>query len=207
VSPREAILCCSTCGQVQRVSTLNPGTAAVCCRCGSVVEERKLGSLHFTAALSLAALIFYVPANIYPILHMTIYGAHSENTAWQGAMSLIQHNQIFVGIIVLLASIVVPFLKLLGLLFLTLSAKARWTRWRKERTAILHFIDVIGPWAMLDVFLLAVLVSLVKLGQIATVVPGPGLLAFTCVVVLTILATMSFDPKLIWEGAESCDDR
>jgi paraquat-inducible protein A len=206
MSSREAILCCSTCGQVQRVAMLGPGMAALCCRCGSVIDERKAGSLHLTAALSLAALIFYVPANLYPILDMTIYGAHQENTVWEGAMSLIQHHQVFVGIVVLLASIVVPFLKLLGLLFLTLTAKARWPRFRKERTAILRFIDVIGPWAMLDVFLLAVLVSLVKLGQIATVLPGPGLLAFTCVVVLTILATMSFDPRLIWEGAESCDD-
>ena len=90
-------------------------------------------------------------------------------------------------------------LKLLGLFYLVVTAQVRSTRRRRERTLVYKVIEVIGPWAMLDVFLLAVLVALVKLGEIATVRPGPGLLAFTSVVVLTILASASFDPKLIWE--------
>jgi len=103
----------------------------------------------------------------------------------------------FIAVIVFLASILIPLLKLLGLFFLV--ATARSTRWRRERTRIYQVIDVIGPWAMLDVFLLAILVALVKLGELATVLPGPGLIAFTAVVVLTILASATFDPRLIWE--------
>jgi paraquat-inducible protein A len=79
-------------------------------------------------------------------------------------------------------------------------------RWRRERTRIYRFIEVIGPWAMLDVFLLAVLVALVRLGQLATVLPGRGLLAFTCVVVLTLLASAMFDPRLIWQAKDKPDD-
>jgi len=99
---------------------------------------------------------------------------------------------------VFLASIVIPLLKLLGLAFLVASVKFGSGRRLRGRTRIFQFIDAVGPWAMLDVFLLAILVALVKLGDLARVVPGPGLVAFTCVVVLTMLASQSFDPKLIW---------
>jgi paraquat-inducible protein A len=93
---------------------------------------------------------------------------------------------------------VIPLLKLVGLFFLVATAALGSPRRRAGRTWIYRTIDVIGPWAMLDVFLLAVLVALVKLGELATVVPGPGLLAFTAMVVLTTLASSSFDPRLIW---------
>jgi paraquat-inducible protein A len=109
-----------------------------------------------------------------------------------------QYNEYFVAAVVFLASIVVPLFKLLGLLFLVASVKWRRGRRLRARTHIFRFIDAIGPWAMLDVFLLAILVALVKLGDLGQVIPGPGLVAFTCVVVLTILASQSFDPKLIW---------
>jgi paraquat-inducible protein A len=94
---------------------------------------------------------------------------------------------------------VIPLLKLTGLFFLVVSSMLQKGRWRRWRTGLYKFIDAVGPWAMLDVFLLAVLVALVKLGQLATVVPGPGLFAFAGVVVFTMLASSAFDPKLIWE--------
>jgi paraquat-inducible protein A len=103
-----------------------------------------------------------------------------------------------VALIVFLASIVVPVMKLAGLLYLVVTTRFGIGRRLRDRARIYRFIDVIGPWAMLDVFLLAVLVGLVQLGQIATVLPGPGLLAFAAVVVLTMLASASFDPKTIW---------
>jgi paraquat-inducible protein A len=169
------------------------------------VREGPHGSLQVTAALAVAALILYVPANIYPILRMHFYGAYSENTVWDGVVSLAQSRQYFVALIVFLASIAVPILKLAGLLYLVISARFGLGRRLRSRTRIYRFIDVVGPWAMLDVFLLAILVALVKLGQIATVLPGPGLIAFTAVVVLTMLASASFDPRTIWgrEGRQA----
>jgi len=195
-----AVLCCDTCGLVQRVDPLQPGAVAECFRCGSFLAARRgTGSVHVTAALSLAALALYVPANIYPILRMTLYGAESDNTIWDGVVSLARHNQWGVAAIVFMASIVIPLLKLAGLFFLVASVRWRFGRRLRTRTAIYKFIDRVGPWAMLDVFLLAILVALVKLGQLATIVPGPGLLAFTAVVVLTLFASSAFDPRLIWE--------
>jgi paraquat-inducible protein A len=102
---------------------------------------------------------------------------------------------------VFLASMVVPLLKLVGLLVLVSGAESGTIRWRRARTRLYRFIDLIGPWAMLDVFLVAVLVALVRLGPLATVIPGPGLAAFTGVVVLTMLATALFDPRLLWQQA------
>jgi paraquat-inducible protein A len=199
MAAQETVLACETCGLTQRVDDLAPGQSAECIRCGSTILARPAAaSLEVTAALTIAALVLYVPANIYPILRMSMYGAYSENTVWDGVVNLFKYNEYLVAAIVFLASIVIPLLKLLGLLFLVASVK--WGRGRRlrARTRIFQFIDAIGPWAMLDVFLLAILVALVKLGDLARVIPGPGLLAFTCVVVFTMLASQSFDPKLIW---------
>ena len=196
----ENVVACETCGLVQRVEPLPKGAAAECFRCGTFLGvQRSRASLHVTAAMSLAALVLYVPANIYPILRMEFYGAHSDNTIWDGVVSLAQHGQWGVAAIVFMASLAVPLIKLAGLFFLVLSTIARKGRRLRWRTGLYKLIDTVGPWAMLDVFLLAILVALVKLGQLATVVPGPGLVAFTGVVVLTMLASAAFDPKLIWE--------
>jgi paraquat-inducible protein A len=202
--PTQTVLACGLCGQLQQVAILEPGMALECCRCGAVIRERRRRSLATPAALALAALILYVPANLYPILRMEWYGAYTESTVWDGVVSLAKGHQWFVAVIVFLASIVIPLLKLAGLFFLTITTRIGTRRWLRARTQIYRFIDVIGPWAMLDVFLLAILVALVKLGQFATILPGRGLVAFSCVVVLTILASASFDPRLMWEKAEGC---
>jgi paraquat-inducible protein A len=197
-----ALVTCGACGLVQRLESLPQGTVAKCARCGSRLEKYRRNSLARTAAFSLAALMLYVPANIYPILRMEIYGVRSENTVFGGAVTLFRQGEPLVAAIVFLASIVIPALKLLGLFYLVISTRLGSRRARTARTWIYKTIDVVGPWAMLDVFLLAVLVALVKLGRLATVLPGRGLVAFTSVVVLTILASSSFDPTLIWKEPE-----
>jgi paraquat-inducible protein A len=158
----------------------------------TVPEESRARRLEATVALALAALILYVPANLYPILRMHLHGVYSESTVWDGVTNLALHGQWLVAVIVFLASIAIPLAKLLGLFFLVASARLDPVRWRDERRRVFGLIDTIGPWAMLDVFLLAILVALVKLGDFATVLPGPGLLAFACMVVLTMFASASF---------------
>src|SRR3954471_7134967 len=196
--PVENIVACPVCALAQRIDTGQAG-AFECVRCGAFLgREPERASLHVTGALTLAALVLYVPANLYPILRMYWSGAYSESTVWDGVVSLAQSNQWFVAVVVLLASIVIPLIKLLSLFYLVLSAQLRVRRLQRLRTRLWRFVDVIGPWAMLDVFLLAVLVALVKLGSLATVLPGPGLTAFCAVVVLTVLASSTFDPRLIW---------
>lgn len=198
---QESVVSCDTCGLVQTVPGLASGTVAECMRCGSFLGARRnTRSLEVTAALSLAALILYVPANIYPIMKMYLYGGYSESTVWDGIVMLVQNEQWFVAVVVFLASMVIPLVKLAGLFSLVVTARMGWGRRLRSRTQLYKFIDAIGPWAMLDVFLLAVLVALVKLSSWAKILPGPGLIAFTAVVVLTMLASASFDPKLIWRN-------
>jgi paraquat-inducible protein A len=194
----DAVVACKTCGLVQRLEELGPGLVAECARCGSRLARHRPNSLGRTAAFSLAALTLYVPANIYPILEMNMYGVYSRSTVWDGCRTLFEHGEILVAVVVFLASMVIPFLKLVGLFFLVTTTMLGSPDRRPVRTWIYWAIDAVGPWAMLDVFLLSVLVALVKLGELATVFPGPGLLAFTAMVVLTILASSSFDPRLIW---------
>jgi paraquat-inducible protein A len=181
---------------------LPPGTVAECVRCGDVIERRTGHSLHKTAAFSLAALLLYGPANLFPILRMTIHGITSENTVWEGTRRLFADGDYFIATVVFLASIVIPLLKLLGLFVLVLCAWLDVGSGKPLRTWLFNIIEGIGRWAMLDVFVVAVLVSLVKLQRLATIFPGKGLLAFTLVVMLTLFASASFDPQLIWEKSE-----
>jgi len=196
----QSMVSCDTCGLVQAVEPLAPGMVAECTRCGSFLAARRsTGSLHVTAALSLAALVLYVPANVYPIMKMYLHGAYSESTVWDGIKILMDHHEWAVAIIVFLASMVIPLVKLAGLFSLVVTSRMGWGRRLRGRTHLYKFIDAIGPWAMLDVFLLAVLVALVKLQGWAEILPGTGLFAFTAMVVLTMLASAAFDPKLIWQ--------
>src|SRR5262245_20369699 len=144
----ESIVSCDTCGLVQQVDPLAPGMVAECIRCGSFVAARRSNrSLHVTAALSLAALILYVPANIYPIMKMYMYVAYSENTVWDGIVFLGKGGQWGVAFIVFMASMVIPLVKLAGLFSLVVTTQMGWGRRLRDRTRLYKFIDVVGPWA------------------------------------------------------------
>jgi paraquat-inducible protein A len=188
-------MACHICGLVQRLPDELKALEARCVRCDTLIHRHVPNSRARTMAFALAALVLYIPANLYPVMTMDTMGRHSENTVWAGVVSLCQEGMWFVGGVVFVASILVPVLKLLGLFFLALNGGRYWPR---AGSWIFKAISRIGPWAMLDVFLLAVAVALIKFGKFGRVAAGPGIIAFTAVVVLTILASSSFDPRLIW---------
>jgi paraquat-inducible protein A len=192
----EGLIACDNCGLINQAGPVSVGERAVCARCGEVIQRYNPNSRARTAAFALAALCFYLPANLYPVLRMEYMARYSENTVWSGVVTLYRDGMWFVAGVVFCASILIPLLKLAGLLFLVI----RWgPRWQRTRGWIHRVIGWLGPWAMLDVFLLAILVSLLKLKQIATVTPAPGIIAFAAVVVFTLLASSSYDARLIWE--------
>jgi paraquat-inducible protein A len=193
----KGLVSCQICGLIQELRELPRGYQAECARCGSIIVKVHSYSRALTAAFSLAALFLYVPANIYPLMMMHYLGRETENTVWGGVRALWQDRMWGVAVIIFLASMVVPLLKLIGLFFLV---SVRDRRGRKARLWIFKIIEKIGPWAMLDVFLLAIMVAVIRFGRFATVIPGPGIVAFTAVVVLTLLASSCFEPRLIWEG-------
>jgi paraquat-inducible protein A len=196
------LIACQVCGQIHEEPEVAPGYKAECARCGSVIKRKTIGSLHFTAALTLCALLLYLPANLFPIMTMDLYGRLTESTVYSGAVSFYDSGEYFIALVVFLASMLIPFLKILGLLFLVISIHFRWDKDRLLRVRVFQIIDSLGRWAMLDVFALAILISLVKMQRLAHVIPGPGLLAFALVIIFTLLASWSFDPRLIWDEEE-----
>ena len=181
-----------------RPSPCARGMVAKCQRCKSVLARGIPQSLSWTAAFSLSALLLYLPANLLPILLLQTHGRTTTNTVWQGVKALYDDGDYIISIIVFLASILIPLLKLTGLFLLVVSVKLK-ARWLPmPRTWVYKIIEGIGRWAMLDVFVLAILVSLVKLQGLALVLPGQGLICFGGVVVFTLLASASFDPQRIW---------
>lgn len=190
---------CRWCGQVHSLPALKPRESALCRRCGGKLAGGRQSDLRRTAAYSLAALILYWPANVFPILRLNMYGATTTNTVWQGCRRLYEGGDKTIALVVFLASIVVPFLKLAGLFALSTTSALRSARWRRGRTRLFRVIDAAGRWAMLDVFVLAIVVSLIRLQRLASAEPGAGALAFTGVVVFTLLASRSIDSRLIWE--------
>ncbi len=190
------VIACETCGLVQQLGEVPPRHRATCVRCDGMLERSDPNSRARTAALALAAVCLYVPANIYPIILMEYLGRHTQNTVWGSVRALYREGMWAVAILVFAASMLIPLLILLGLFFLVTN---RGRRWQQSRTRVHKIIYNIGPWAMLDVFLLAVMVALIRFGKFATVIPGPGIFVFASVVVLTILASSSYDSRLIWK--------
>ncbi len=173
-----------------------------CPRCRSQIISRKKNSAARTWALLIAAAIFYVPANIFPIMTVVSFGRKNHDTIISGIFYLMESGQWVIAVVVLFASIFVPVFKIAALTFLTFSIQIK-TRWRpKERAFLYRIIETIGRWSMIDVFMISILIALVKLKALATVEAGPGALAFAAVVILTMFAAMTFDPRLIWDQAE-----
>ncbi len=161
-------------------------------------------SLHRTAAFALAAAFMLLPANFVPILHSELAGDIRTDTIWTGIVELYAKGLWPLAAIVFIASLVIPFCKLAGLGILLLSAhRGAPRRHLRPLTRLYAFLDVIGRWSMLDVFLVAFLAGVVRFGAPAQVTPLPGIVAFAIVVTLTILATRAFDPRILWMPAPS----
>jgi len=196
----ETLVACNTCGLVQRMEPLPPGAVALCARCNFAISSRKPYSRMRTGAFALAALLLYFPANYFPIVTTYYWGAHQATTIFDGIRGLFQQGSYFVGGLVFTTSILTPALKILGLLFLVATLNSG--RWKKFRTYVYKIIQIVDPWNMLEVTLLAILVSVAELGKVATVHPGAGVFSFAGVVVCTLLATITFDPRLVWDTPE-----
>ena len=173
-----------------------------CPRCGAAVHQREPNSLSRTWALIIAAFILLIPANLFPIMTFTIKGSGEPSTIIDGVLMMVHHGMIPIALIVFIASICVPFLKLAGLAMLLLSVQFKWKTSARQRTTMYTLIETIGRWSMLDVFSIAVLGALVELGMLANVKAGPAGTFFCAAVVITIFAAESFDTRLIWDADE-----
>jgi paraquat-inducible protein A len=203
--PGRALVSCHNCDQLAVMRPLVARARAQCPRCGAVLHRRKPNSIARTWALVLTAAILYVPANVLPVMTVIYFGRGEPNTILSGVKELIQAGMWPVALLVFFASITVPVLKLLGLTFLLITVQRRST-WRlRDRGLMYRIIEQVGRWSMVDIFMISILVALVNLGAIATIAPGVGAICFAAVVITTMFASMSFDPRLIWDAEESGD--
>lgn len=197
VSDGEPLLLCETCGLVAPAAA---GDTA-CPRCGAHRHFRKPESVTRAWALVITALILYVPANIFPVMTVISFGKGEPDTILSGVKALFYGGMWPLALLVFFASITVPVLKIIGLMFLLVTTR-RGSRWRlRDRTLLYRIVETIGRWSMIDIFMLSILAGLVQLGSIATIRPGVGALSFAAVVVITMFAAAAFDPRLMWDAA------
>ena len=197
-----SLLSCHSCNLLSKTSGSHGHSHALCPRCGAPLHQRKTNSLTRTWALVIAAFIFYIPANVLPITLVTSLGKTQADTIMSGVIYFVQTGMWPIALVIFVASVAVPLIKLFVLSFLLISVQRKW-KWRpKDRTRLYRIAEAVGRWSMVDIFVVTILVALVKLGGLATIDAGPAASYFAAVVVTTIFAAMSFDPRLIWDVME-----
>ena len=189
------LLSCHACGLLQP-------RAQRCTRCHAALHMRRPDSLSRTWALIIAAALLYIPANLLPVMHTASLTGHEDDTIMSGIVYFWTSGSWPLAIIVFVASILVPMLKLFVLALLAWTAGRR-SAWRPvERTKLYRLVEFIGRWSMLDIFVVTLTVALVRFQTLAVITARPGAIAFGSVVILTMLASMQFDPRLIWDPVD-----
>ena len=190
---------CRTCGCLARAAAAQGHRDRLFCpRCGSRLEDHHGGGVQAAWALLLASAVLYVPANLMPVMSVQMMGKGRPDTIISGVAHLVEAGQWPLALIVFVASIIVPLLKLLALGFILVSIHRR-SRWRpRDRKRLYRITEYIGRWSMVDIFVIAILAGLVQFGQVARVVVDPGTLCFAAVVVLTMLAARALDEHMLW---------
>jgi len=196
----QGLVLCEECGLLTRQPRENG--KHVCPRCRAPLHSRKPASLSRTWAYLVAAMVLYIPANVLPVMDTSSLFGTQKDTIMSGVVYLWVSGSWPLAVLVFIASIVVPMLKILGLGYLAVTTQFRSQALPGQRTRVYRVIELIGRWSMLDIYVITMLVALVQFQALATIKAGPASIAFGAVVVLTLLAAMAFDPRLIWDALE-----
>jgi paraquat-inducible protein A len=194
---RLGLASCELCHLVSRPAS--PSEPGYCTRCGEKLEYRRPASIQTTWALLISAAICYIPANALPVLKTTTLGTTEGDTILEGIAFLYTSGSWPLALLVLIASVMIPLGKIAALAYLLITIQRRSVMSNHERTRLYRMVVLIGRWSMLDVFVDTFTVALVQLRPLMSVAPGAGVLFFAAVVVFTMLAAESLDPRLIWD--------
>jgi paraquat-inducible protein A len=198
---RMGLCSCHVCNLVSRRGQLS--ALAHCPRCGTPLHFRKPASIRRCWALLITGYILYVPANLLTMMETGSLLSYRKDTIMSGVVHLWRTGSWMISIIVFVASILIPLLKLISLTLLLVTVQRR-SRWNpKQRTQLYRMVELVGRWSMLDIYVVTLLAALVQLGSLAVVKAGPAAIAFGAVVVVTMFASMQFDPRLIWDPLEN----
>ena len=204
---REGYVSCEACGLLSRPA--GAGEPGECPRCGGELEFRRRNAIQRTWAFVIAAAICYLPANILPVMLTTTLTSEQPDTIISGVVYLYTSGSWYLALILLIASVMIPLAKLAALAYLLITVQRGSARNNRERARLYRVLEIIGRWSMVDVFVATFVVALIQLRPLMSVAPEPGVLFFSAVVILTIIASESFDPRLIWDssqGKQETDD-
>jgi len=193
------------CTECHTIHQFIPKMAMHCSRCGAQLHQRKPDSLNRTWALLITSVILFIPANMLTIMNVIYFGQDDPSTIIGGVIILIQLGSYSVAFVVFAASVLVPLFKMIGILMILLSLKFKINLSDKQRITMFRYIDFIGRWSMLDIFVISILAALVNISGVAVITAGSAATAFGAVVVLTIMAANSFDTRLLWDYKQSTD--
>lgn len=186
----------SLCLNCNNISSAN---MHVCPICNASLNQRKINSFQKTLAFSLAALCFFIPANIFPIMKTDTVTTFENSTILDGIFYFYEHGEFFIGTVIFIASVFIPVWKLFTLFYLLYSVHVG-SSWKlNEKIKLFRMIDIIGKWSMLDIFVIGLMITLVQFGELARVTTGFAAISFATMVILTMIATESFDTRLLWD--------
>lgn len=171
----------------------------VCTRCNHLVRKRIKDSLQVSLALTICAILLYIPAMVYPIMEVTRLGVKIESTILEGVISFLGQGSYFIAIVVFTASVIIPMIKLVGLLFIFISLKINVKMHNNRKILIFKFVEAIGKWSMIDIYVVALLASIVQLDEIFNIKGGIAATSFALMVILTMIAANRFDTRIIWD--------
>lgn len=187
------LVACTRCTQAWPMGT------QICGRCGHKMVSRDYGSLQRVWAFWVVGLMCYIPANVYPMLRTKTLFQNDESTIISGAVELAHHGAFGVAAIILIASVVIPLAKFWAIAYLAISVKSRRMASNNARHFMYEIVEYIGRWSMIDIFVVAILSSLVQLKTLATINPGPASMFFALSVIFTMLSAQAFDSRMIWD--------
>ncbi|MCK5360399.1 MAG: paraquat-inducible protein A [Gammaproteobacteria bacterium] len=189
---------CHSCDLLSKIKG-NDHQMLQCPRCGASLHSRKTNSIARTWALVIAAFIFYVPAMVLPITNVSSLGVSQSDTIMSGVVLFIQTGSWEIALVIFVASIIVPMMKLFILVYLLISVQQKSDKRMRDRAKLYRLTEFVGRWSMVDIYVVTILIALVNLGVIADIDAGPAAFYFAAVVIVTIFAARMFDPRLIWD--------
>ncbi len=191
---------CHDCGKLVKADNAVQAGVRVCPRCYSPVHYRQTDSIHRTWALIISAAILFLPANLLPIMRVDFMGAADYSTIIDGIIYFFHTKEYGIGLIIFTASVLVPLFKIIGMTLILLSIHFKWKTWMRHKAAMYRFIQFVGRWSMLDIFVIAVMSALVNFGTLSSTSAAPAATYFTAVVVCSMFAAITFDPRLLWDA-------
>jgi paraquat-inducible protein A len=192
------LACCEVCHHIVKMPSTKKGVA-ICPRCKEEVHYRKKNSLEHTWALVIASMIFYIPANLLPIMHVHTFAGTQSDTIISGVIYFLETGSYLIASVIFIASIIVPLTKLMILIYLLLSVQFKKGTNKDSKMKLYRLTELIGKWSMVDVYVVAIMISLVHFGGLSNIQAGEGANYFLVVVILTMIGAMRFDARLIWD--------